>query len=109
MSIQSDVQFVAVQAAVSGNNTLIAAVAGRKIRVLAAVLVATTAVTAKFQSAAGGTDISGAMPLGANGTLVLPLNTAGWFETASGALLNLVLGGAIAVAGSITYVLVETP
>lgn len=102
---QSEHKFASVAASGSGNNTLIAAAgAGKKIRVLAMVLVATTAVTVKLQSAAGGTDITGAMPLGATGVLVLPYNPGGWCETAANALLNLVLGSAVAVAGAITYV-----
>ena len=67
-------------------------------------LVCTTAVTAKFQSGAGGTDLTGAMPFGANGGVSAPFNPLGHFETASNTLLNLSLGSAVAVAGHICYV-----
>jgi threonine synthase len=95
-------KFVAIAASASGVNVLLAAVAGKKIRVLSYVLVATTAVTAKFQN--GATDISGAMPLGATGVLVAPMNILGHFETAVNAALNLTLGSAVAVAGHLTYI-----
>ena len=98
-----DYLYASISASSSGNNTLKAAVAAKKIRVYAYVIVATTAVTAKFQSAAGGTDLTGAMPLGANGGVAAPFNPAGWFETVAGELLNLSLGGAVQVSGHFVY------
>lgn len=103
-AVQSTPQHAAIAASSSGNNTVVAAVTGRKVRVLAAVFVAAGAVTVKLQSGAGGTDLTGAMALAANGVLVLPFNPQGWCETAVAALLNLSLGGAVSVAGVITYV-----
>lgn len=93
-----------MSASTNGNNTLVAAVTGRKVRVLAAVLVAAGTVSPKFQSGAGGTDLTGAMPMVANGALVLPFNPEGWFETAAGALLNLALTAGVAVTGLLVYV-----
>jgi hypothetical protein len=61
-------------------------------------------VNAKFQSGAGGTDLTGLYYLAANGGMVLPYNKLGWFETAVSALLNLNLSGAIPVGGCITYI-----
>lgn len=86
----------------SGANQLVAAVAGTKYRVLSVVLVATTAVTAKFQS--GSTDITGTFPLGANGGFVMPFNEHGWFETNSNEALNITLGGAVATGVQIQYI-----
>lgn len=97
-------KFAAISASSSGNNTLIAAVASKKIRVLSYTLVCTTAVTAKLQSGASGTDLTGAMPFGANGGVSAPFNPLGHFETAVNTLLNLSLGSAVAVAGHICYV-----
>ena len=97
-------KFVAISAATSGNNTLLAAVSGKKIRVLSYTLVCTSAVTAKFQSGAGGTDLTGAMPFGANGGVSVPFNPVGHFETGSAVLLNLVLGSAVQVSGHLCYV-----
>jgi len=97
-------KFAAIAASSSGNNTLVAAVTSNKIRVLALYLVSAGTTTVKFQSAAGGTDLTGASALVANTGFVLPYNPVGWFQTVSGELLNLVLSGAISVAGGLTYV-----
>jgi hypothetical protein len=105
--IQSEVQFVAIQAA-AADNTIVAAVAGKKIRVVSLVLVATGgANNARLESGTGGTPVTGIMGLAANGQLILQQNTAGWCETVAGQLLNLELSAATAVAGVLGYVLVE--
>lgn len=107
MGIQSDVQFAAIVAAAT-DNTLVAAVTGKKIRVLALFLVASGgANNARFESGTGGTALTGVMNLAANGQLSLPYNAAGHFETAAGALLNLELSAATAVGGYLVYVTVE--
>lgn len=97
-------KFAAIDAATSGNNTIVAAVTGKKIRVLSAFVVAAGAVTARFESGADGTALTGQMSLAANGGFVLPFNPVGHFETAAGVLLNLELSGAVSVDGSVTYV-----
>lgn len=99
--------FAAIAASGSGNNTIVAAVTSKKIRVLALSMMASAAVNGKFQSGAGGTDISGLYYMAANGGIILPFNPAGWFETASGVLLNLNLSSANAVGGSLTYITVS--
>jgi hypothetical protein len=96
-------KFAAIAAASSGDNTLVAAVNPKKIRVHALFLVGAAAVTVRFESGAGGTALTGQMQLAANGGFVLPFNPVGWFETASNTLLNLELSGAISVAGSLVY------
>lgn len=97
-------KFAIIDAATSGDNTLVAAVNPKKIRVLALYLIAAGTVNVRFESGAGGTALSGQMNLIANAGFVLPFNPAGWFETASNTLLNLELSGAISVDGSLTYV-----
>lgn len=97
-------KFAAIDAATSGDNTLVAAVASKKIRVLSAFLVSAGTVNVRFESGAGGTALTGQMSLVANTGFVLPFNPAGWFETAANTLLNLELSGAISVDGSLTYV-----
>lgn len=87
----------------SGDNTVVAAVAGYRIRVTSLFLVAAGAVTVRFESAAGGTALTGVMTVAANGILVLPYNPDGWFQTVAGELLNLELGGAVSVDGALTY------
>jgi hypothetical protein len=97
-------KFATIAASSSGNNTLIAAVVSKKIRVLSLSLMSNGTVNAKFQSGAGGTDLTGLYYTAANTGFVLPFNPVGHFETASNTLLNLNLSGAVAVGGQITYV-----
>jgi hypothetical protein len=97
-------KFAIIDAATSGDNTLVAAVNPKKIRVLACFMVAAGAVNARFESGAGGTALSGQMNLTTNSGFVLPFNPCGWFETASNTLLNLELSGAVSVDGSLVYV-----
>lgn len=98
-------KFAAISASSSGNNTLVAAVAGKKIRVLAYSLSGAGAVNAKFQSGAGVTDLSGLKYIAAaGGGVTAQFNPLGWFETVSGALLNLNLSGAVAVGGELVYI-----
>lgn len=99
--------YAPIAAAESGNNTLVAAVAGKKIRVVSCVLVMTgTAVTCRLESGADGTALSGLMTPAQGSAITFAYNPAGWFETAAGSLLNLELGGAQAVAGALAYRLV---
>lgn len=97
-------KFAVIDAATSGDNTLVAAVTGKKVRVVAAFLVAAGAVNVRFESGAGGTALTGQINLVANTGFVLPYNPAGWFETGSSALLNLELSAAISVDGSLVYI-----
>lgn len=97
-------KYAAIDAATSGDNTLVAAVSGKKIRVLAVFLVAAGTVNVRFEGGAGGTALSGQMNLVANTGFVLNYNPVGWFETAVTTLLNLELSGAISVDGSLVYI-----
>jgi hypothetical protein len=97
-------KFAAIAASTSGNNTLVASVSGKKIRVLAYSFIANGTVNAKFQSGASGTDLTGLKYCVANGGIVAPFNPLGWFETAATTLLNLNLSAAIAVGGELVYV-----
>lgn len=97
-------KFAAISASTSGNNTLVAAVVSKKIRVLALSLSSNGTVNAKLQDGAGGTDVTGLYYLVATAGFVLPFNPVGWFETSSNTLLNLNLSAAIAVGGCLTYI-----
>lgn len=97
-------KFAVIDAASSGDNTLVAAVSGKKIRVLAAFLVAAGTVNARFESGAGGTALSGQMNLVANSGFTLPFSPVGWFETAATTLLNLELSAAVSTDGVVVYV-----
>lgn len=94
----------------SGANTVVAAVAGRRIKVLGYTLVAAGAVTVKWQSDT--TDLSGAMALAANGVVAVApggdsLDPVPVLATAAGEALKITLGGAVAVAGHLTYVITD--
>lgn len=104
----SDVQHAVIDHAESGDNTVVAAVAGKKIRVVGFVLVAAGAVDARFESDADGTALTGVMTLAAAGDRIASgFSPLGWFETAAGELLNLELSGAVSVDGMLTYLLVD--
>ena len=94
---------VAISAASSGDNTLLAAITGKAIRVHSLFFIASSAVNIRFESAAGGTALTGVMEFAANGGMVLPFNPDGWFETVAGELLNLELSGAVGVRGAFAY------
>ena len=98
-------KFAKISASSSGNNTVVAAVTSKKIRVLGWNLVGNGAVNAKWQDGAGGTDLTGLYYVAAaGGGICVPFNPVGWFETSSNTLLNLNLSGAVAVGGSLCYV-----
>lgn len=102
----SQVQFAKIDQ--TATTTLVAAQgAGVKVRVVGLLLVNTAAQSLTFKSAAGGTALTGAMAVGANGTLVLPFSPQGWFETAANALLELSQSGATQVSGAIAWVAVS--
>jgi hypothetical protein len=95
----------------SGDNEVVAAVAGRRIRVCGYVLSFGGTVNAKWRSAT--TDLTGLL-YGVLGTAVeapvgpqQPGGVPGWFETAVGEALNLNLSGATAVGGHVSYLLVD--
>ncbi len=97
-------KFSAIDAATSGDNTLVAAVVGKKIRVVSLLLVSAGTVNARFEDGAGGSALSGQMNLVANSGFTLPFNPVGWFETTANTLLNLELSAAISVDGMLTYI-----
>ena len=98
------VKFAVIDDAVSGDNTLVAAVTGKKIRVLNYTLVTSAAVNVRFESGAGGTALTGVMEFDANSGASVDCGHTGCFQTAAGALLNLELSGAVSVDGHLTYI-----
>lgn len=103
-AVTQGIKRAVVDAASSGDNTIVAAVTGKKIRVHSCVIIMTgTAVTLRFESGAGGTALTGQMQPSQGGGFVLPHNPMGWFETAAGELLNLELGDAQSADGVLVY------
>lgn len=97
-------KFAAIDVTANGNNTLVAAVANRKIRVLAIMLIAAGTVNVRFESGAGGAGLTGQMQLTAQVGFVLPFSPVGWFETFPSQLLNLELSDTISIDGCLVYV-----
>jgi hypothetical protein len=97
-------KFAVISASGNGNNTIVGAVALKKIRVLTWNLMSSGSVNAKWQSAAGGTDKTGLYYLIANTGISVPFAPTGQFETVAGELLNLNLSAGVAVGGSLVYV-----
>lgn len=86
---------------------LVAAVTGKKIRVIAlyATVAADTTVTLKSASTTTGTfTTTGAMTWKAGGGMVLPRDPDGHVETTSGEGLNVTLGTACQISGMLKYV-----
>lgn len=100
-----EIKFAKIDASSSGNNEIVAAVSGKQIRVINCMMIASGAVNAKFQSSAGGTDVTGTLPLTANSGFTQPESRVGWFETVAGESLNLNLSGAVQVGGCLAYIL----
>lgn len=97
-------KFAAISASSSGNNTVISAVASKKIRVLRMHLSSNGAVNAKFTDGAGGSDLTGLQYLTQYGGFGAAYCPVGLFETTANTALVLNLSGAVAVGGVLTYV-----
>lgn len=97
-------KYATINASNSGNNTLVAAVPDRKIRVVNYTLVGDGAVDAKFASdGAEDTDLTGPMAIAAAGGGVSADSGSGLFETLAGEALLLNLSGAVEVNGHLAY------
>jgi len=106
MAVLSEVQFTKIDQAATAT-LVVAQAAGVKVRVVSFFLVSTSANALTFKSGAGGTALTGAMSLAANGVLSVPFNPQGWFETAAATLLELSLSGATQVSGVLGWVAVS--
>ncbi len=99
--------YAAISASSSGDNTIVAAVGNRKIRVMNYTLIAAGDVSVTWKS--GSTAISGAMALTTNGGMAPSAGSAGTngldgvLETAGGSALVLNLSAAVSVGGHIRY------
>jgi hypothetical protein len=92
-------------AASQTNSVVVAAVSGKRIRVLAvAFLCGATATDATLNS--GSTAISPLFANAANGGAVLPFMPVGWFETAIGEALTLTTGAGSTTGIAVIYALI---
>lgn len=101
----------AIAASSSGDNTVVSAVSGKRIRVTGGVLSFSASVNAKWKSGAS-TDLTGLYYGAANTVVTFDYGPEGWggmrghFETAAGENLVLNLSGATAVGGHVVYEIV---
>lgn len=97
-------QYAVINVSSNGDNSIVAAIAGKVIRVLAYTIVADAAVVVKWFSGAGGTAISGGMSFSANGGATPPYCQVGHFQTGVNTALVLNLSGAVGARGHLTYI-----
>ncbi len=103
----SEEQFALISGATSGNNLVVAAVTDMRVRVIGLHMVSAGDVTAVFQSADGGTPLTGVMTM-IKGVPFTAYNPLGLFEQdVVSELLNLALTQAVQVSGWVTYLLID--
>jgi hypothetical protein len=101
------VKYAKISCAASGDNTLVAAVTSKKIRILELYLISTGTVNVYFADGASTAligDSTNKLALVANKDLHFGPSQFGITETASGQLLKINLSGAVGVSGYIVYV-----
>jgi hypothetical protein len=104
-TFDSTIQQAVVNFSASGDNTIVAAVAKQTIQMVGILLVVSGNTSLTFKSGTGGTALSGAMAMLANGSLILdPSQNNLWYQTLSPAN-NLVLNSssAVQVSGTVYY------
>ena len=101
--VATETKFAKISTSSSGNVSVVALVASKKIRVLALTLMAGGTTAVKFTDGSGGTDLTGAFPLTAQAGLA-PSHLNGLFETSAGVALYLNNGSAVSIQGMLTYV-----
>jgi hypothetical protein len=103
-----DQKHAVIDNASSGDNTVVAAVAGKRILVTSYTLVVAGALTVRWESGASGTALTGQMQFAANGGTATAYNPGGCFApTAANTLLNLELSAGTSCDGHLTYVEID--
>lgn len=92
-----------INVAASGDNIIVAAVAGQTVRVHKFFLKAGGAVNAKWRNGSGGSDFHPALPLASGEGWVLDLDAEPWFVTSIGNALVVNLSAAVQVSGVVYY------
>ena len=111
-----EIKFLNIAVTMAGANALVAAAAGKTIRVLALALVAAVADTFWFEddtpsttnklAFGNGTIVSAIDKTGGAGAphIILPFSPVGWFKTAAGKGLNINLVTGSDVSGVLVYI-----
>ena len=98
------VKHAVIDNATSGDNTIVAAVPGKKIVVLQLLLISAGTMTVRFESGASGTALTGQMSVQDSTGFRLEFSPIGHFETSVGTLLNLELSAATSADGYLKYI-----
>jgi hypothetical protein len=93
---------VNVNTSASGNTTLVAAAAGKIVRVMGYAFNAAGTVNVKLTD--GSTDAMGPLAMAVNNTVESGFNPNGWYDTAVGNALSINLSANIQVSGHVSYV-----
>jgi hypothetical protein len=109
MAATQNVLSAVISATSDGANTVVAAVTGKKIRVLGYVLNVNAAGTVQWKTAASA-NLSGAMEFPDGGGATAPLCDAAagvfWFETVAGEALTITCAAGVDALGHVVYQLI---
>ena len=86
----------------TGDNVIVAAVAGKTVRVFRIFFVTSAATNITIKDGAG-TSLTGAMSMGANGGFTLDLQGEAWFFTSVGNAFIINQSGTAQVSGAVYY------
>lgn len=101
------VKYAVVNTSTAASNEIVAAVSGKKLRILGLVLLSAGAVDITIEDE-DGTDLIGLLPVAAaDSALVLPVCELGYQETPAGKALHMLLSGAVQTGGSVVYQEIE--
>jgi len=93
-------KYQTIDVANSGDNLVFTPASGKKFRVLSIFLLVDGDVDITFKS--GSNEISGAMPVGTRGGMVLPFSNYGWCQgVAADEVFNINLSAAVQCGGSV--------
>lgn len=106
VGLRGQVKQAVVSFTTTGDNTIVAAVAGKLITVVALLLVSTGATNITVKDGTAGTALSGAMPLSAGIPLFLEERSDFDYYSTSNVANNLVLNqsGAVQISGTVWYI-----
>ena len=102
--LPADAKFSVINATASGQNEVVAAVTGKRIRVVSYALTVSAAAIVQFRDGAT-TVIAGGFDLAANGGISFAgLPAAPAFQTSSGVALNINLSATVNARGHLCYI-----
>lgn len=97
-------KYITLDRTASGSITIIAAVASKKIRVIATNFITKPTNAVTFYAGSSGAQLTGHYKLLANSGMVWPLNEHGWLETSAGEGLVISLSATGTFGGVMTYI-----